>query len=210
MYDSTQKLDGLLRKSQGNENGFQLSAKFFRDYTCPPMCGGCCRVFTLDFYEGERWDKFKKLYPGHVSKFEERIYKGVKVFTDAQRDNKTNWCRHRNDENGRCMIHSMNPLSCEFELIKITETKNRQFLTKKLFGRGWGFTRVDRKKGALCEMTPFDTKKISRDIELLQEMVELAQRLKVETRLVNVVRFLERHLDKLKNGMIPQKNINFK
>ena len=208
-YDSTNKLEGLLKKSVGNENGFRLSAKFFRDYTCPPMCGGCCRVFTLDFYEGERWETFKKLYPEHVPKFKERTYKGVKVYTDAQRDNKTGWCRHRNDKNGRCMVHDQTPLSCEFELIKIVETKNRQFLTKKLFGRGWGMTRVDGNKGALCEMIPYDKTKIGRDIELLKEMIELAQRLKIETKLKSVVRFLERHLGKLKKGLIPQKNITF-
>ena len=111
---------------------------------------------------------------------------------------------------GRCAIHQANPLSCELELIKLTKIKGQHTLTKRLFGRGRGFMRVDGERGAKCKMIPFDPQKIKRDIYLIEEMIELAQRLKVETKLVNVVRFLERHLDKLKNGMIPQKNINFK
>jgi len=204
--DSTGKILSYLKNATGN---LTLSRLFFRDYSCPSKCGGCCLKFSLDYFEGERWEEFKSLYPQHVEKFVSREVDGVKVFTDWQKDNSTKWCRHLDLTEGRCGIHKSNPFSCEFELIKMMEVNKRGLLIKKLFGRGWNFKRVDGGKGALCEMLPFNSEKIERDIELLEELREYASRFRIKTKLERVVSFLRRNLPQLKKGLVPKKELRF-
>ena len=137
--DSVEKIRNYLRNA-GQK--LTLSKLFFRDYSCPKKCGGCCLKFSLDFFEGKRWEDFKSLYPEHVARFQKREVEGVTVWTDWQADNETRWCRHLDMTDGRCRVHNSNPFSCEFELIKFMEKGERRTLIKKLFGRGWQFQRV--------------------------------------------------------------------
>ena len=204
--DSIGKIQSYLKNARSSK--FSLSKLFFRDYTCPAGCGGCCQKFTLDYFEGERWEKFKKTYPEQVSRFKVRKVSNATVYTDFQADNNSRWCRHLDLSDGRCKVHAANPFSCEFELIKFIGSKDRAILIKKLYGRGWNLTRIDGKKGALCEMISFNPSKIKRDIELLKELVDMSIKLEIKTKLPKVIHFLERHLPQLLQGKIPTKNID--
>ena len=205
--DSTGKILSYLQKA--NSKKFALSKLFFRDYTCPSGCGGCCLKFSLDYFPGERWDKFKEIYPRLTSRFVTRKVRGVIVYTDWQKDNNTMWCRYLDLTNGRCKIHQANPFTCEFELIKFMGNNEKSTLIKKLFGRGWQFKRVDGGVGALCEMIAFDPTKIERDIELLKELDSISTKFGITTKLPKVITFLANNLPKLLAGKIPSKNIPF-
>lgn len=206
--DSITKILSYLKKSRHSK--FVLSRLFFRDYTCPSGCGGCCQKFSLDYFEGERWELFKKTYPHLVSSFEKRTVQGATVFTDWQKENESHYCKHLDLSNGRCKIHDASPFTCEFELIKfLGSEKSGTRLIKRLYGRGWNLTRVDGQKGALCEMIPFNPSKIERDLHLLRELSGYARRIGIRTKLPLVCNFIAINLDKLKQGKIPSKDVKF-
>lgn len=207
--DSTSKIASYLKSS--NLNKLILSKLFFRNYTCPSHCGACCPKFSLDYFEGERWENFKKLYPDKVKNFTEREVNGVKIYSDKQEDNSGHHCKHLNMEDGRCGIHKSNPFTCEFELMRFitTESESKALLINKLFGRGWNLTRIDGQKGAKCEMLGFDYDKLLRDLALLKELNCIAEAWKMETKLPKVIEYLETNLPQFKAGKIPTINIVF-
>lgn len=126
-----------------------VSPLIFRGYTCPPMCGGCCPRFSLDYIPGDsrpngtprRWIRFNKL--------------SYTVWSDTQEDHGDHFCRNLDKDQGRCGIHGKQPFSCDFELLRFHFYQDRVILNQQLFGRGWNFLRVDGERGALCEMIPF-------------------------------------------------------
>ena len=108
-----------------------------------------------------------------MHKFEKRIVHGAVVYTNFQNDNPDSKCEFLNKEDGRCKIHVSNPFSCEFELNKFVVKGEKTYLMNKLFGRGWAMMRVDGERGALCNMKPFNLKKYLRDVELLNELLDI-------------------------------------
>lgn len=208
--DSVQKILGYLENASKN---IMLSKLFFRDYTCPSGCGGCCPRFSLDYFEGsERWEKFKELYPEHVDKFTSREVDGVTVWSDLQEDHNNHYCKHLNLKDGRCGIHKSNPFTCEFELIKISYNKlyERSLLINKLFGRGWAYRRTDGGKGAKCEMLPFNYDKLKRDLKLLEELKSIEDLFGTKSKLSLVIDYIKTNLPTFKKGILPTKNILFK
>lgn len=211
MYrDSTDKIKGYLEAAQSEE--VILSKLFFRDYTCPANCGACCPRFSLDYFEGERWEKFKATYPDKVKYFKKREVNGVTVWTDAQDDHKDHFCRNLDQTNGRCTIHEANPFSCEFELMKFIHQKqnDKALLINKLFGRKWAMKRIDGIRGALCEMLPFNFDKLLRDLKLLKELQSIAEAWKMKTKLPEIISLIEKNLPGLEQGILPKSNIHFK
>ncbi len=188
--DSTDKIKGYLESAQQN---LVVSKMFFRDYTCPAGCGGCCPRFSLDYFEGPRWEKFKELYPEQVERFIKREVNGVTVYTDFQNDNPNHHCRNLDMSNGRCKVHKSNPFTCEFELMRFItrKTQGTTYLMNRLFGRGWALTRVDGKKGALCQMLPFNKEKFHRDLELLDELEDYGIRMKIKSNLNKAIKYLK-------------------
>lgn len=181
-----------------------ISPLFFRDYSCPSHCGGCCYNFTLVYLEGERWEKFKQLYPEHVNNFTERTTEsGTKVYEDRQIENKNHHCKHLDMSNGRCNIHKSNPFSCEFELMKITNVAGKISLINKLYGRGWQMKRIDGQVGAMCKMLPFDYEKFLRDLKLLKELHQIALQLNFnDTILPEVIEYLEQNKVNYSAGLV--------
>ena len=180
-----------------------ISPLFYRDYTCPSHCGGCCPKFSLVYFEGERWEKFKKTYPDYSATFEKReLDNGVIIFEDTQKDNENHHCKNLNMENGRCQIHEANPFSCEFELLKVRKVKDSISIINKLFGRGWQLKRIDGERGAMCEMKGFSYEKFLRDLCLLKELNEYAIKLNYDTILPEVIAYFEMKDDLLKNNMV--------
>jgi len=190
--DSVDKIHSYMEASNNDE--IAVSPTFFRDYTCPANCGGCCKNYTLDYFEGERWELFKKTYPHLIDKFPPRIVDGVTVYTNFNKSKQIDsYCEFLSEEDGRCGIHESNPFTCEFELNKLSVRDKKTYLQNKLFGRGWGMTRVDGTKGAMCEMIPFNLKKYLRDVKLLEELVVIMKKFKKETSLIQrVIDFLNR------------------
>jgi Fe-S-cluster containining protein len=185
LSDSTEKIMSYIKASQNDE--LIISPMFFRDYTCPSHCGGCCPKFSLDYFEGERWELFKTTYPDLVDKFEEREVNGAKVYTNFQKENESKKCEFLNLENGRCGIHKSNPFSCEFELNKFVTKGKKTYLMNKLFGRGWAMMRVDGERGALCKMISFNPTKYARDIEMLVELMDICKKMSQKVPLLKKV-----------------------
>lgn len=146
-----------------------VSPLLFRDYTCPPGCGGCCFKFTLDYLPSE------PLPQGVKKRLVELNGKDHEIWTDAQESNEGNRCTHLEPGTGRCGIYLRRPFSCDFELIRTLHSEDddrADVLTQKLFGRGWSYPRVDGGKGALCEMTPVTPK--SKD-EVVRKLLRLKE-----------------------------------
>lgn len=125
-----------------------VSPKIFRGYTCPPVCGGCCPRFSLDYLPFEQMPE--GVSPRRVlvngSEYE--------VFSDMQKESKDHFCGRLDKQTGRCTIHGKHPFSCDFELIRFMHSESSVTIIQKLFGRGWNMLRVDGDRGALCEMIP--------------------------------------------------------
>lgn len=191
MYnDSIHKILGYIEACQNNH--LIISPGFYRDYTCPPHCGGCCPKFSLDYFEGPRWNLFKELYPEKVGDFVEREVNGVKVFSNLQKQNKSPKCMYLYHPTGRCTVHKANPFTCEFELNKFMVRGDKTYLINRLFGRGWNMSRTDGGRGARCEMLPFNYDKFRRDVELLNELYWIAVRMGKEVPLLaDAINFLK-------------------
>ncbi|MHC1763741.1 MAG: YkgJ family cysteine cluster protein [Verrucomicrobiia bacterium] len=128
----------------------KVSPLLLRGFTCPENCSGCCMKFTLDYLPSEEKPE------GLTERMIEFNGNSYPIWTDAQKDNPEEWCRHSNRTNGRCSIYSVRPFSCDFELIRTFQYAGDKpnVLTQQLFGRGHSYQRVHGEKGALCEMLP--------------------------------------------------------
>jgi len=202
-YDSVQKIKNqlfLLAKE------VRLSLKFFRSYECVEKCCACCPRFSLDYFEGERWEGFKKSYPEEVKYFRKRLIDGVTVYSDFQKSNKSYFCKYLDLKTGKCKIHKYNPFSCDFELIKVTKFKNGAILIKKKYSRGWNMERLDGKKGALCKILPFNYEQFLKDISLLKELNGISNQFKIKTKLPDIIDFLETNKRLFKDGKLLSEN----
>jgi hypothetical protein len=129
-----------------------VSPLILRGYTCPPGCGGCCNRFSLDYIVPDTVPEGHPLTKG-VIEFDGR---DVEVWSDMQKDHDDHHCRNLNKKNGRCEIHGFQPFSCDFELLRAIQYKDKtrpNMLIQKLYGRGHEMLRVDGERGALCLMT---------------------------------------------------------
>lgn len=205
-YDSTQKIRNqlllLTRK-------VQISLKFFRSYECTEKCCACCPKFSLDYFPGERWEKFKACYPDKLKFFTERVLDGVQIYSDFQVDNGSYFCRFLNLDTGKCTIHDFNPFSCKFEIIKVSKLKGGAILIKKKFSRGWNLRRLDGQKGAQCKILPFNYLEFLEDLSLLRELNEIGTQFGFKTKLTPIINFLEKDKEKFKKGVFPQESILF-
>lgn len=140
-----------------------------RGYVCKTLCGGCCPRFSLDYLPTE--DR-----PTGLTKRTVRIDdREVEIYSDLQCDHRNHFCRHLDQEDGRCTIYERRPFSCDFELIRFVRRDQATFLTQKLFGRGWAMTRVDGERGARCEMTGIDVDTIAEAIRKLHRLDQWAR-----------------------------------
>ena len=114
---------------------------------CPPNCGGCCPRFSLEYLPSEA---------SPDSAIERQVnfdMKMVTVKSDMQTENYTHFCKYLNPSNGRCLIHDVRPLSCDFELLRFkifADPAHSNQFGSLFFGRGWSFRRVDGGRGAKC------------------------------------------------------------
>lgn len=158
----------------------KLSPLLFRGYTCPPMCGGCCPRFTLDYLPTEP----------HPYQLKERSVtingKSVSVWSDTQTESKHHFCKNLELDSrdpsriGRCNIHQQadssghtgQPFSCDFEVVTFVHYEHEVRVLSKLFARGWKFLRVDGDRGARCEMLPENEE---RKLDVIRKFKRLAE-----------------------------------
>lgn len=205
-YDSAEKIKTQLLLLTGK---VQLSPKFFRSYKCVEKCCACCPKFSLDYFPGGRWEKFKTSYPDKLKFFSGRAFDGIQIYSDFQEDNKNYFCRFLDLSTGKCTVHDYNPFSCKFEIIKVSKLKDGAILIKKKFSRGWNLKRLDGGKGALCKILPFNYLEFLEDISLLCELNEIGNQLKINTKLTSIINFLRNGKGKFIEGVLPEKPVLF-
>lgn len=149
-YFSAVSSQSFIYKGQRHEvKTLVVSPLLLRGFTCPPMCGGCCPTFSLDYLPTE-------VHPYELtSRFVRFDHKDILVYSDTQEKRTEHHCANLQQEDGRCGIHGVQPFSCDFELIRFLHTvdgKHARALTR-LFGRGHAMLRVDNERGALCTIT---------------------------------------------------------
>lgn len=152
-------------------------------FSCLPSCGGCCLNFTLDYLPNE---------PTPESALEQTVeFNGKQVLLkrDLQTGNNHYHCKFLDMTTGLCTIHEINPLSCDFEPIRVMQFADHYQLTQKPFGRGWNLLRIDMERGALCEWE--DPKTIPPEIDgvvrKLRRLEEWMEHFGLENRITKVI-----------------------
>jgi Fe-S-cluster containining protein len=159
-----------------------VSPLVWRGYTCPPKCGGCCGVFTLDYLPSEAQPPHT--VRRHIDFNDERVV----VYTEVPRPAESEMvgkCHYLRVADGRCKIHDHNPFSCDFELTRFFHPGERGkfYIRTQLYGRGWNMKRVDGDRGALCEITPVDTASWRDSLRKLRRLQEWTNHFGLTTRL---------------------------
>lgn len=165
-----------------------VSQTFWRDYTCPPVCGGCCKPFSMDLSEYQ-YQLLLENYPEKSNFFEKRkiniFGNDIDFYSNYSEQKKIfdkgvgQKCQFLDKQTGRCGIYLARPLLCRLELNKFIfrQKESRVIIQKKLFGRGWAFSRVDNGRGALCEMVQISEETIKivkeRDIPLFEQLIKI-------------------------------------
>jgi len=199
MKDSIDKIKEYLKLSAIDKK-VVVSPLFFRDYDCPPMCGGCCKSYTIDYIaDSKRYRQFKKNYPDIVLK--KRIVDGVEIYSELNNHREDPFCKFLNQEDGRCNIHESNPFACSMELIRFMKYSDKTVIINKLYGRGHQMKRVDGCRGALCKMTDLTKESFLRNIELLQELYEYSKLFGYETKLPDILNYLNCYKNEIMNNV---------
>lgn len=177
---------------------FIISNTFFRRFSCPENCGGCCYRFSLDYFSEN---------DGPEKKVERTLSvngKSIPVWSYMQEPTEDkHHCDFLNKDNGRCSIHTVNPFSCKMEPIKLFDMKNTIYLSKRPFGRGWAMKKADGTKGALCEFhddrihEDFDS-----DIRILEQLSSIAFSLDLKTVLPQAISYIKTIQEMWKNEEI--------
>ena len=227
LYKIASYLEGLAKKpfifngTQYNPpKRVYISSSFFRDYACPADCGGCCRGFTLVYFNHNINDFIEK-YPElakdvqevkvEINGISKKVYSLKNNFTIEKREFKGkirdnyDQCQYM-DASKRCTIHEENPLSCRFELKKVTidKERSRTILGKKMFGRAW---QMNPPHGALCRMTDFTMKGYESDLKDLRDLKIVADDFGIPHNIDEVIKRLEEFKERLSRGIVPKNGL---
>lgn len=200
MWDSMDKLArqiAIVAKDNFVFNGKQhnvpmevaISGTFWRRYICHPECGGCCSRVSLEWLPDE-WESVCAEYSvKHLGRVRTLNINGTdkEVFSiDQPRD----VVRCRFFGKGNCTVHKFNPLSCQIELIKFKRIKDKGYILKAPYGRGW---QMKTYTGApiLCEFAPFSEEQfLGNDIPVLRRMLRWSNYLEIDTHLPYIIDML--------------------
>ena len=189
--DSCGKITQYLHRLESGRYNIYLSPTFFRSLICPENCGACCPKFSLDYILEKKQKNLYESYPkSYQNHFKFRKYNDCLVLSDMQENNPGTHCQFL-DEKARCKIHLASPLSCRIELIKFRKVKDRVYIGKQFFGRAWAMTRIDGEKGCLCEFKDYNEEQHKNDIQVLQDLNDVADVFRIETVLPQVIDLLE-------------------
>jgi len=159
----------------------QVSPMIFRGFLCPESCGGCCPRFSLEYLPSEVRPPDCVEYTVHIND------NPVVLYHDPQDYHEDHHCRHLDKPSARCLIHPVRPFHCDFELLRVFISKNKNRLSQQMFGRGWQFLRVDGGRGALCTITPPDTTSVLEVVRKLKRLREWAIHMRIETWLDEII-----------------------
>ena len=161
-----------------------VSPLLLRGYTCPANCGACCGSFSLDYTcdEARRGNEVPRTIAING--------RSVTILSDMQRDVQDAWCRHLDRETGRCLQHASRPMACDFELIRFLIYDDRVLMLQKTYGRAWAMMRLSGNRGALCEMLPENSHRVSEVIRKLQRLEAWAMHLGVRTRIPKILEWI--------------------
>lgn len=141
-----------------------VSPKMLREDKCVLGCGACCRSYTQDWLPSGKYpgDAFSRTVSLNSKKYE--------IISSIPYKNSF-WCKYLNTVTGECLIYDMRPLTCEFELLRASVAEAGQnYLTTRLYGRGWALTRIDKTKGALCKIELVTPESIQNTIHRLSRL----------------------------------------
>lgn len=158
-----------------------VSPLLLRGYTCPMGCGGCCPRFSLDYLPTE--DHPSAAVPREVE------FNGytVSLITDPQTDHSGFRCRNLDPADGRCLIHTRRPFSCDFELIRFMARPGTAHMSQRLFSRGWNMKRTDGGRGSLCEMLPATEETVEDVLRKLGRLTDWAAHFGITTRVPMII-----------------------
>lgn len=168
--DSTKKIAGYCRRLEYSP--VYLSPKFFRKLICPPSCGACCPVFSLDWYISNEEEAARMPDIPIVKRNITDNGRSVPIASFIQEEG--THC-HFLQKDGRCAIHGSNPLSCRIEPIKFKHVVDKTYIIKQPFGRAWNLTRVTGQKGTLCQFTMYDQVAWDSDYAVLTTLLEVGE-----------------------------------
>lgn len=162
-----------------------VSPLLLRGHTCPSGCGACCGSFSLDFLPGE-------IATGEASPRVIRIDgRSVPLMSDRQAEVPDRWCRNLDRSSGRCTVHAFRPMACDFELIRFLIYETKVLLIQKQYGRAWSMERLDRGRGALCDMLPPTQHRINEVIRKLERLERWGEHFAIETRVRPIISWIE-------------------
>lgn len=166
----------------------QLSPQLFRHYTCPPDCGACCSRFSLVYIPSDP----RPLDPRIKLEYAYINGKRYNVLVDRQDDSDAHHCRHLNMTNGRCGIHGQHPFSCDFELLRVTQTDEKNILSQRLYARGWNMLQIDlQTRGAQCEMIPQTASQLDDMLRRLRRLKQWVEYFELSTHIDAVIAWCE-------------------
>lgn len=144
-----------------------LSHLFFRKLKCPEGCGACCRhKFSMDWFIKCRTPNVELLVrPVEYNGYKATVYSVLPTGTQ---------CVFL-DQKGRCKVHYSKPLSCRIEPIKFILSRGCVTISKRKFGRGHMFTRIDGGKGAMCSFAEYDDQMRMADLSVLTHIVQIGE-----------------------------------
>jgi len=163
----------------------QVSPLLLRGYTCPPGCGACCPRFSLVYLPAEE-------RPYDMP--ERRVTvngRSVQLYSDAQDDHGSPFCRNLDMRDGRCGIHGQHPFHCDFELIRFLHSADKVVIVSKLFGRAWNMLRIDGERGAECEMLPHDVEWQADVVRRLRRLHQWTEHFGIRTHLPAIIGWAE-------------------
>lgn len=177
-----------------------MSPGVIRAFKCNVGCGGCCRPFTLDWHTNEPCSDDAQ---SRTVEFNGRTFTVMTFANDQRNIDKWGWgrCNKLDFDTSYCTIHKTRPLSCDFEILRITKHRTHNHLTNRFFGRGWSFIAIETgKRGALCELFPATEEGRSETIRKLYRLKEWSDFFEIKTYLPQVIAWITHlPLDATKN-----------
>lgn len=208
--DSLQKLTDYIEAA--NSPNLEISPLIGRDMGgCDKICGGCCKKVSLVYdTSSERWKDFTELYSEKVKDFTYKKVKNLSIAENTQESNNSNFCQYLNMDTGYCGVYKARPLMCEFTPFKFKfYSSGKRVLTSETYGRKHSFTRVNGLKGATCELSGFELRRLKVDINLLRETIAIGEKLEMDTKgMKNIVDVLSTINEKPKSKLKLYKDSN--
>jgi len=162
-----------------------VSDNLFREYSCLDYnCSRCCwKKRDFNIYTTKQFEELKNKYPNeNLPGKKEIIFVNDKIFEFYVEENINQYCRHLDDINNKCKIHTANPIHCALPLIKFKQNKktNTTHITREYFGRNWFMN-------CPVKFKPMTEEGFNTTIWMLSRVKDMADELNIPTYLPEVI-----------------------